>query len=301
MENNTAKHFVLQLGSLITLYLSLTFLILLLFSLVNLKFPDDISYYYTGEQSTLRLSIAMLIVFFPTYILLTRKTNELRRAEVNSTYSGLTKWLLYFSILIGGGVLLGDLVAVINAFLNGEISTRFLAKAGLLFVIIGASLYYYIEDVRGRWLKEEKNSIFYGGAVSLFVLISLVLGFLNAGTPAEVREKELDQRQITDLSEIQQRVAGLLELSSTTPKSLEVAYEGFPVPEAPENREAYSYEVTEKGFKLCATFAYDVDQNTSFPAYYDKSMTIPNGGNWNYKAGRYCFDRVVNPNPMKLQ
>jgi hypothetical protein len=40
--------------------------------------------------------------------------------------------LVYLSLLVGGGVLLGDLVAVILAFLNGEITTRFILKAGVL-------------------------------------------------------------------------------------------------------------------------------------------------------------------------
>ncbi|MEN9922388.1 MAG: hypothetical protein RL097_665, partial [Candidatus Parcubacteria bacterium] len=39
MENHTAKHFVLQLGSLASLYLSLSFLLVLLFGVINLIFP----------------------------------------------------------------------------------------------------------------------------------------------------------------------------------------------------------------------------------------------------------------------
>ena len=40
MENHTAKHFVLQLGSLVSLYLSLSFLIVLIFGVINKMFPD---------------------------------------------------------------------------------------------------------------------------------------------------------------------------------------------------------------------------------------------------------------------
>jgi hypothetical protein len=47
--------------------------------------------------------------------------------------------LVYLSLLVGGGVLLGDLVAIILAFLNGEITTRFILKAGVLLVVVGAA------------------------------------------------------------------------------------------------------------------------------------------------------------------
>jgi hypothetical protein len=51
MKNNTPKHFALQLGSLISLYLSLTFLLVLLFGLINLKFPDAAEGYYMIERA----------------------------------------------------------------------------------------------------------------------------------------------------------------------------------------------------------------------------------------------------------
>ena len=48
-ENQTAKHFVLQLGSLITLYLSIGFLLVLLFSIINLIYPDAAEGYWRLE------------------------------------------------------------------------------------------------------------------------------------------------------------------------------------------------------------------------------------------------------------
>ncbi len=141
MENNTAKHTVLQLGALITLYVSLTSLVVLLFSIINLQLPDAIDSYWEIESSasSVRYAIAMLVVFFPTYITLTRVVNKTRRSETNPTYLGLTKWLLYLSLLVGGGVLLGDAVVVILNFLEGEITMRFLLKAVTLFLVVGVA------------------------------------------------------------------------------------------------------------------------------------------------------------------
>lgn len=298
MENNTAKHFVLQLGSIITLYLSVSFLLVLLFSVINLSIPDAAEGYWAieGNSSSVRLGIAMLIVFFPTYLVLTRRVNVLRRKETNASYLGLTKWLMYLSLLIGGGVILGDLVAIILAFLEGELTTRFILKALVLLAVVGAAFYYYLQDARGYWLTRESASKMFGAGMTVVVLASLVTAFFYTETPAQVREMKLDETQIQDLQQIQWRIDEALRMSSTTPATLEAVYGEFPVPAAPEDREAYSYEVTAEGFNLCATFSRDSSEadQMMFSPSFDASMPIKNADNWQYKEGRYCFERVVN-------
>ncbi len=304
MENHTAKHFVLQLGSLITLYLSVTFLLVLLFNIINLLYPDALEGYYQIESSSqgVRMGIAMLIVFFPTYLILTRKVNSIRRQETNSAYSGFTKWLVYLSLLIGGGVLLGDLVAIILAFLNGEITTRFILKALSLLVVVGAAFYYYLQDARGYWITREKMSIYYAGAMSVVVLLTLVVGFNHIKTPIQVREMRLDETQVMNLQNVQLRIEDYLRVNNVLPATVEELYVGVEVPMAPEDREAYSYQITEKGFELCATFAYP-SQNPDMYSYpvdvspeLTKTRYIKGGNIWDHKEGRYCFERVVAEN-----
>jgi hypothetical protein len=297
MENNTAKHTVLQLGSLVTLYLSVSFLVVLLFSIINLQFPDAADNYWEIESasSSVRLAIAMLLVFFPTYIVLTRKVNVNRRSASSNFYLGLTKWLIYLSLLVGGGVLLGDAVAVILGFLEGDLTTRFFLKALALLLVVGSAFYYYLKDAQGHWLNHEKESKTYGLAVSLVVLASVVAGFFFIETPSTVREMRLDETQVSDLQQIQWQIESKLAMSSSTvPATLEEAYDGMTIPVAPEDREAYSYEVTSEGFKLCATFSRDSNtEEALWGPSFDKEALIQNGNNWQYKEGRYCFERVV--------
>jgi hypothetical protein len=297
MENNTAKHTVLQLGSLVTLYLSVSFLVVLLFSVINLMFPDATDSYWQIESSgsSVRLAIAMLIVFFPTYIVLTRRVNVNRRTETNNFYLGLTKWLIYLSLLVGGGVLLGDAVAVILGFLEGDLTTRFFLKAMALLLVVGGAFYYYLKDAQGYWVANEKKSKTYGLAMSLIVLASVITGLFFIETPTAVREMRLDEAQINDLQNIQWQIESRLAMSSSTvPATLEEAYDGMIVPEAPEGRDAYTYEVTDKGFNLCATFSKNSNTNNSiWGPTYEKEALIQNGNNWQYKEGRYCFERVV--------
>lgn len=298
MDNQTPKHFVLQLGSLISLYLTLGFLLSLLFGIINLKFPDAIEGYWALESasSAVRLGVAMVVVFFPTYLILTRLVNQLRRQEKNSTYLTLTKWLVYLSLLVGGGILLGDLVAIIMTFLEGEITQRFIFKALAVLVVVGLALYYYILDARGYWLKNEDKSKMYGYGAIAIVLVILLLGFLNIETPSSVREMKLDEKQVIDLQNIQWRLQEHLLTSSSTPTTLTELYNEFDAPQAPEDRPAYKYEPTDTGFKLCATFSRDsVNPGGEFGIGRDMTTQLPikNPDNWIYKAGEYCFDRVI--------
>lgn len=300
MENHTAKHFVLQLGSLASLYLSLSFLLVLLFSVINLQLPDATEGVWQIESasSSARIGIAMVIVFFPTYLVLTRLVNKTRRKDLNGSYLGLTKWLIYLSLLVGGAVLLGDMVAVIMAFLEGEITQRFVLKALAVLVVVGAAFTYYLLDARGYWLKNEKKSVYFGLGTVIVVLAVLVCGFMNTETPSEVREQKLDNKQVTDLQEIQWRVQDYLAINNQLPESLESLYENTVALEAPEDRPDYSYQLTEKGFNLCATFTTTSRKDEYFYAGpisvpEGKTPTILNPDNWEHGVGEVCFERVV--------
>ena len=296
MEHNTAKHFVLQLGSLISLYLSLSFLIVLLFGVVDLLLPNPSEGYWAVESATgnVRLGIAMVVVFFPTYLILTRLVNSIRRENKNATYLTLTRWLIYVSLLIGGGVLLGDLATVIVSFLNGDITLRFIYKALTVLLTTGIAFQYYILDVQGFWLKNEKKSVIYGVGAITMVLLAVSFGFNNIATPATVQAQKLDEKQIQDLQQIQWKIESELDLNNKLPATLVDLYAEFPVPTAPEGREPYTYEVTESGFKLCATFsAPSIVADNIYPEPVDLTRPIKSLNNWQYKDGRYCFERIV--------
>jgi hypothetical protein len=299
MENHTAKQFVLQLGSLASLYLSLSFLLVLIFGIINLAFPDAAEGVWAVESAAgqVRLGIAMTIVFLPTYIILTRLVNKSRRLNPEGSYLVLTKWLIYLSLLIGGAALLIDLVVVINTFLEGEITQRFVLKAASVLLVVGAAFYYYLLDARGHWLKNEKQSIGFGVAGAVIAVVFVILGFTSIEAPTTVREEKLDAVQISDLQNIQWQVQEYLTINGVLPATLADLPNGM-LPTAPEDRAAYRYEITEKGFHLCATFTAASDASEMFfasPIMTTDNMTpmIINPDNWEHKEGEWCFERVV--------
>ncbi len=296
-ENNSAKHFALQLGSLISLYVSIGALIQVLFGVITIVFPDQASAYWEYESATsgIRWAIALLIVFFPAYIALTRVINTIRR-QTGVPYLGLTKWLIYLSLLVGGLVLLGDLVSVIFNFLNGELTIRFFLKALTVLVVVGSAFVYYLYDARGYWQTREAKSKQYALGACILVLASIVVGYINIEAPTEVRERSLDQNQITDLGMIQSYIMNDYATANTLPDSLADLDLAENLPTAPDGRDAYTYKRTSDSvFELCAEFAFpsDKDMYASMP-YMDAGTILKNPDDWTHAKGSWCFTRSLN-------
>lgn len=293
---HTPKNFVLQLGALATLYASLASIIMLLFSVITIVYPDAAAgyYEYDSSQASARYAIAMLVVFFPAYLAMTRMVNQVRRTE-SPLYYTLTKWIVYLSLLIGGLIILGDFVAVLNAFLNGELTLRFFLKAATLFVIVGAACWYYLLDARTYWSTHERESLIAGAMALAVVLVSLGIGFTQIDSPSVVRARSLDDRQITDLSSIQSNIENYYWQHSALPASLPVVFTDFEAPRAPEARAEYEYRVTgERSYELCATFETDTPESERMTSYPIASPEYdPNNYDWKHATGRVCFERTA--------
>ncbi len=295
METNNAKSFALQLGALITLFVSVGSLISLLFGVITIVIPDALGGWYevTGAKDSIRWGIALLVVFFPAYIVLTRVVNKGRRGT-GTPYLGVTKWLIYLALVVGGITILGDFVAIIVSFLNGDLTTRFLLKALTVLVVVGAPTLYYFYDTRGYWLKHEAKSKQYGGIVAVLVFASIVVGYLHIESPQEVRAQRADDTQITDLTSIQYIIESEYNLTGALPVSLDVVSERMTIPTAPEGRGAYEYNKTgDRTFELCATFS-NPSRPDEFSTPWPSEVGIKNPNDWSHKEGRTCFPRIMN-------
>ncbi len=301
MQHNTPKKFILQLGSLIALYISVTSLLILIFNVTNLRFPDEASYYWESENAreAVRNSIAMLIVFFPTYFIFTRLSNQDRRKYSQGEYTSFAKWLVYISILGGILILLADMVALIIYFLNGEITTRFAVKVFALLAVVGATLHYYILDVRGYFKKRVDISLYFATGATVVVISSLLFGFSYIETPTEVREMRLDEQQVTDLQNIYWNITEYNRVYKELPDSIEQAFPQTDAPDAPDGRPEYRYKkIDTQVFELCATFAFPsrdkgTDISKPVPAFYPEDPSPYQNQNWDHKDGEVCFKRSV--------
>ena len=289
--DTTPKYFVLQFGALIALYVTISSLITLLFTIINLHVPDatESVWRYEGYMSSARFSIAVLIVTFPVFVLLSTLVHRARR-EQDASYVSVVRWLLYLSILAAGSVLLGNLVWVLVSFLEGEVTLRFILKVLTMLLVVGVALGYYVLDVRDYWLTRPRkvSAVVFG--VSAFVLGVVIFGLYSINSPTEARERSLDGRQVQDLQEMANFINEYIEREEELPDTVADAFPAArDVPTAPEDRPSYEYvQGDELSYELCATFSADSQED--YPMGYRPS--VPGATfqvDWSYRAGEWCF------------
>lgn len=149
-----AKEAFLYLVSFITLYISAFSFGALVFSFIDLWFPDAARYgYYDVSRSGLRMSISSLIVAFPLYVWITLRLRKARIQDPERRESKVRKWLVYLTLVIASSIIIGDLISILFNLLGGELTIRFLFKALTVLLITSAIFGYHLSDFR----KEEKE------------------------------------------------------------------------------------------------------------------------------------------------
>jgi len=145
-----AREAFLYLVSFITLYITALSFGALIFSFVDIWFPDPLRF----GGGVPRTAIASLIVAFPIFLVITRALRKDAAQDPERKDSRVKKWLTYLTLVIAAGVLIGDLITVLSSLLGGELSMRFFLKALIVFGIAGSIFGYYLSDLQ----KEEKES-----------------------------------------------------------------------------------------------------------------------------------------------
>lgn len=303
----TAKDFFFYLAGFATLYVSAISLISLLFAIVNKAFPDNLNnaYYYGSDPYSggLRLAIASLIIVFPLYLVIATYLNRYLRANPAMKDVAVRKWLTYLTLFVTGIAVAIDLVVLVNTFLGGEITTRFVLKVLAVIVVAGAVFWYYLYDLRKSFAADAPSrSKLLVSIASGAVLLSLVGGFAYLGSPMKARAQRFDDRRVNDLSSIQSYlIYSYWQQKGVLPASLDALKDpisGFMVPVDPVTGADYGYEKGKDGlsFKLCADFALATDDKDTgaratsaiYPANVDNE-------NWKHDAGKQCFTRTIDP------
>lgn len=292
------KDVFLHLLSIGTLYFSAGAFLVLIFTLINVGFPDPLEQYY-NPGSSLRWSISLLLVLFPTYIWSTRKIHQDIIENPHKKNYRIRNWFTYFTMFAAGGLILGDLITLINTFLGGELTTRFILKVLAVLFVSGAIFGYYRYEVKEEIKKLTKYSKKITWIVSLVVGVAVIAGFWTAGSPFEQRLIRFDNQRVNDLNSIQSRVINYWQNKDNLPESLsdlEDDLRGFSVPVDPETNEPYDYKVLgDLTFELCAEF--DTNSKDSNQARYSEPYPTIRGesDSWSHTEGENCFERTIDP------
>lgn len=300
--------YLLSIATLVAVAISFGILV---FQLINNYIPDIVTDPYGGSRyyfGPLRNAIATLIVVFPVFLWSLRFINKDMEQNPEKRDLKIRKWLLYFTLFVAAVVIIGDLIAIINSFLEGELTRRFIFKALTIIAIAGAIFFYYF-----RQLKEipvQKGMRVFSGIVIAVILAAIAMGFVVAGSPQNQRLVRLDERRTGDLQFLQSQIVSYWQSKSRLPQDLDQLKNdlyNISAPVDPLNGQAYEYKVLGNlKFELCATFqtsnknedSPDADKRFLAPEPVSYPPFFENQG-WQHDAERTCFERTIDPDIIK--
>jgi hypothetical protein len=296
----TPKDFFLYLGAMATLYWSAGSFITLLFAIVDTRFRDELQYYVDPYSGGIRFAIASLAVIFPISLLIFRAVKREALANPQKLLLPLRRWLYAVTIFVTAAALAGDLIALINSFLGGELTTRFVLKILAVLLVAGLIFWYCLLEIRVKpdAPSRVRNEFLYGTAI--LVLAAIVYGFFVMGSPATIRKLRFDEQRVSDLQNIQWQVVNYLQQKGRFPKSLaelEDPISGYRSPTDPRSGEPYEFMLGEGyTFELCAIFEFSSRKESEMSGASHPIKLWPDGlfnENWEHDAGRVCFERTV--------
>lgn len=289
-----AKDFFINFGAIVALYTLIISLVNLLFTIINNAYPQITNgYNYIGSQS-ISWPVATLIIFSPIFILLMWLLEKQYLVEPEKKNSGIHKWLTYITLFISGLAIAIDLITVLYYFLDGqELTTGFLLKVLVLFVIATCVFVYYISDIRDRLT--SKSRIVWRVVVGVIIVGSIVWGFSVLGSPRTQQLLKYDQQKVADLQNMTNGVNNYYSTKGILPNTIEEMSNGnyyIPLLDS-QNQKPYEYKKTGNlAYEVCAEFNTESkDKNSSLSMPYLYGSTT-----WVHPAGRYCFSQTINPN-----
>ena len=144
----SARDAAIYLVMFIMLYLSAFHVGSLLFELIEFAFPDPLIDGNASSAYRVRWSASVVIVSFPLFLFTASRVAADIARDPTSRTSAVRRWLTHLTLAIATFILAGDLIAVVNSLLGGELSARFLLKALTVGTIAGAIFWYYLDSIR---------------------------------------------------------------------------------------------------------------------------------------------------------
>jgi hypothetical protein len=298
----SAKDVFLNLGAFIALCTLVGNLLGLLFTIINTAYPKITNGYNYFGSTSISWPVATLVVLFPIFILLMWFLEKEYRIEPEKQNSVAHKGFAYVTLFITGLVIVGDLITVVYYFIDGqELTTGFLLKVLVLFIVSSGLFIYFISDLRGKLTRNSR--IIWRLISGLILLASIVWGFTVLGSPRTQQLLKYDQQKVSDLQNLNNQIMSFYSNKGALPKTIEEMANGnYYVNQNIDSQTQKPYEyvkTTDTTYNLCAEFnkASD-DKNARISDIY----SYPYNSVWNHPSGRYCFQESVDANkyPPKL-
>jgi uncharacterized protein DUF5671 len=122
----------------------------LFYTLIAHAFPDAAaSQYRSGTlMQQIAWQLATVIVTFPAFLLIDRLIARELERRPDLFESGVRTWLTYLALVVATILVLVDGIWFLEAFLQGEITVRFVLDSLVLLVLGGGVFGYYLATLR---------------------------------------------------------------------------------------------------------------------------------------------------------
>jgi hypothetical protein len=295
MQGNAAKFAFIYLLSLVALIFTAISSGMIIFQIINKFIPDaSLQYQALYASSAMRFGISALVIASPIYFLMSRQIQKYLFSGEMPKDALIRKWLTYFIMLVTSVVMIGWLIGILNNFLNGDLTGKFMLKAATALGISAIIFSFYIYDMRREVTEAHKDkniALFAYGAIALvsFVFIS---SLFVVESPAEVRGMRFDNAVLEDFSQIRSGIETYYQSEKKLPDNFEQLRKDFnfindDTLKDPENGAAYTYKkLDDKRYELCANFRYSNKEQKNADFDYLKSE-------WPHDAGQQCISQKV--------
>lgn len=131
-----------------TLYISAIGVLVLIWGLAEVWFPDEFRGFNSGgDSSAVRGGVSMAIVAFPIFLYLSLLLRRRVKSGELDSLATLRISFIYVNLFVVTLAALITLMVTLNAFLGGDLTPRFLVRAGGVLGIVGLIYLYYRSEL----------------------------------------------------------------------------------------------------------------------------------------------------------
>ncbi len=288
MINHNAKYAFYYLLSLAALIFTALSVGMVVFGIIDKTVADALNYNnYSGVDGQLKFAISALFIAAPVYYLISRLINRGLHKKELEIDSPLRRWLTYFIILVSSVTILGVFIGVINNFLSGELTVRFILKAVTMLIIAASVFSFYFYDIKRKEIKDKDLFMRLFTYISAaLVVAAFVAAWFFVESPQVARAKRLDLIVVNNIYQLENAVNSYYSQYDRLPASLDEIKNSdiYLDPKSavdPETKQGIEYKITgDNKFSFCATFRADSDNASESMAY--------GPGNKEHSAGYAC-------------
>ena len=288
-----AREAFLYLVSFISLYVFAFSLGAVLFGLIDHTFPDTLHRYRSPASAADATALAAVIVAFPLYLFLMRRLAVAVAADPERRQSLVRRWLTYLTLVVGAGIILGDIIALLASLLTGDPTVSFFLKVAAVLLIVAPIFGYYLWDMRQAEDEAAGSAARAAPVLRALVIAAVVVVVVTVGysiyvigTPVQQRQIRLDEQRIEDLRSISRNVDRYYEFNGAMPANLfDLQGPQYSVQSIadPDTGRPYGYHlVGGVDYELCAVF------NTESPERQDERRPFSESI-WDHGPGLTCF------------